>query len=114
MSSVNHSMLPFIASGAVDFRFRDYFQLVVHTCAWRSYIMSSAHIIGPKSQHGVDDTGAAWQNGSMRVISDRCEARSQGMSIVKGMWKYASYMKNWGVALRFQHGQSVLMSDWWL
>ncbi len=51
--------------GALDFQFRDYFHLVarcvVQACAWRSYTMSSAHIIQPKLQCGVGDTQAAWQ-----------------------------------------------------
>ncbi len=60
-------------SGGLDFQFRDYFYLVtrciVHfrlvACAWRSYTMSLAHIIRPKSQHGGVDTQAA---GSMVII----------------------------------------------
>ncbi len=62
-SSVTHSMLPFFASWILDFHLQDYFRLVarciVHACARCSYTMSSAHIIGPKLQHG--DTLAAWQ-----------------------------------------------------
>ncbi len=62
-SSVNHSSLPFFASGGLDFRFWDYFQLIAkciaHACAWHSDIMSSINIIWPKSQWGVVDTQAA-------------------------------------------------------
>ncbi len=32
---------------------------IVHACAWRSYTMSTAHIIWPKLQCGVGDTRAA-------------------------------------------------------
>ncbi len=64
-SSVSHSTLPFCAYGNWDFKFWDYFRLVarcvVHACACRSYTMSSAHIIGPKSQQWSVDTRAAWQ-----------------------------------------------------
>ncbi len=52
-----HSTLPLFASGGLDFRFLDYFRLVArciaHTCAWRTYIMTWAHIIWPKWQRGV-------------------------------------------------------------
>ncbi len=66
--SVTHTMLPFFASGGLDFRFWDYFQLVarciVHACAWRCNTMSPIHIICPKSQHGMGNTQAA---GSMHM-----------------------------------------------
>ncbi len=42
----------------LDFQFLNYFRLVakciVHTCAWRNYPMSWAHIIRPKWQRGVE------------------------------------------------------------
>ncbi len=60
-----HSTLPFFASVSWIFRFLDYFQLVarciVHTCARRSYIMSSAHIIGPKWQCYSGRHSSCWQ-----------------------------------------------------
>ncbi len=58
-SSLNviHSALLFFASGGLDFRFQYCFWLVarciVHACSWHSYIMSSAHIIQPKSQLAI-------------------------------------------------------------
>ncbi len=61
-SSVTHVTLPFFTSGDLHFRFRDYFRLIarciVHTCAWRRYTISPAHLIRPKWQRGVGDLGA--------------------------------------------------------
>ncbi len=73
-------MLPFFASGELDFRFQDYFRLVVrcivYRCAWHSSSMNLAHIIQPKLQQGVGDTLAA---GSI------CASRSA--SIDQPLWK---------------------------